>query len=57
MSESKQPLDRRGFLKGAAAGAALAAQAPLVAQQVRGGAPVTAKPEPETAPAARAPKF
>ncbi len=52
MSESKQPLDRRGFLKGAAAGAALAAQAPLVAQQVRGGAPVTAKPEPETAPAA-----
>ena len=55
MSESKKPaVDRRGFLKGAAAGAALAAQAPLVAQQIRGGAPVAAKPEPETS--AEAPK-
>ena len=37
--------DRRGFLKGAAAGAALAAQAPIAAaQQVR----VAAKPAPET---------
>jgi len=54
MSESKKPsVDRRGFLKGAAAGAALAAQVPLAAaQQNRGGAPVAAKPEPETAPAA-----
>ncbi len=40
--------DRRGFLKGAAAGAALAAQAPLVAQQIRNAAPVAAKPAPET---------
>src|SRR5579864_5026928 len=54
MSESKKPsVDRRGFLKGAAAGAALAAQVPLAAaQQNRGGAPVAAKPEPETGPAA-----
>ena len=54
MSELKKPsVDRRGFLKGAAAGAALAAQAPLAAaQQNRGGAPVAAKPEPENAPAA-----
>ena len=54
MSESKQPsVDRRRFLKGAAASAALAAQAPLAAaQQSRGSAPVAAKPEPETTAAA-----
>src|ERR1700680_4433662 len=45
----KTPVDRRGFLKGAAAGAALAAQAPIAAaQQVRGATPVAAKPAPET---------
>jgi len=45
----KTPVDRRGFLKGAAAGAALAAQAPLAAaQQIRGAGNVAAKPEPET---------
>lgn len=43
---ASETTDRRGFLKGAAAGAALAAQAPLAAaQQVRG---VAAKPAPET---------
>src|SRR5271165_2207837 len=53
MSESKKPsVDRRGFLKGAAAGAALAAQVPLAVAQNRGAAPVAAKPELETAPAA-----
>ena len=55
MSESKKPsVDRRGFLKGAAAGAALAAQVPLAVAQNRSAAPVAAKPDPETAPAARA---
>jgi acetolactate synthase-1/2/3 large subunit len=43
---------RRGFLKGAAAGAALAAQVPLAAQQIRNAAPVAAKPAPETTNAA-----
>jgi len=44
MSESKKSsVDRRGFLKGAAAGAALAAQAPLAAQQAAG---VAQKPAP-----------
>ena len=48
----KAPVDRRGFLKGAAASAALAAQVPLAAQ-VRGALPVAAKPAdppPEAAP-------
>jgi thiamine pyrophosphate-dependent acetolactate synthase large subunit-like protein len=44
----KTPVDRRGFLKGAA-GAALAAQTPLVAQ-VRGATTVAAKPEPKPEP-------
>jgi thiamine pyrophosphate-dependent acetolactate synthase large subunit-like protein len=39
----KTPVDRREFLKGAAAGAALAAQAPLAAQ-VRTALPIAAKP-------------
>jgi thiamine pyrophosphate-dependent acetolactate synthase large subunit-like protein len=39
----KTPVDRREFLKGAAAGAALAAQAPLAAQ-VRTALPLAAKP-------------
>jgi acetolactate synthase-1/2/3 large subunit len=43
---------RRGFLKGAAAGAALAAQVPLAGQQIRNAAPVSAKPAPETTNAA-----
>ncbi len=49
MAKSKKSLDRRGFLKGAAAGAAaLAAQAPIAAaQQVR----AAAKPEAETSTA------
>ena len=54
MSSDKTPVDRRGFLKGAAAGAALAAQAPLAAQ-VRTAVPMAAKPaEPahETSPRA-----
>ena len=41
--------NRRVFLKSAAAGAALAAQAPIAAaQQIRSAIPVTAKPAPET---------
>jgi acetolactate synthase-1/2/3 large subunit len=52
-SSDKPPVDRRGFLKGAAAGAALAAQAPLAAQ-VRSAIPVAAKPA-EPAPETSAP--
>jgi len=50
---ASEKTDRRVFLKGAAAGAALAAQAPLAAaQQIRGAAAAAEKPAPETAPAA-----
>jgi acetolactate synthase I/II/III large subunit len=58
MSTSDKPsVDRRSFLKGAAAGAAVAAQVGVAAaQQIRAGAPAAAKPEPEpgNAPAAHA---
>jgi thiamine pyrophosphate-dependent acetolactate synthase large subunit-like protein len=50
-TSKKTPVDRRGFLKGAAAGAAMAAQVPLAAQ-VRSAAPVAAKPEAENTTAA-----
>ena len=49
----KTELDRRGFLKGAAAGTALAGQVPIAAQ-VRSAAPVAAKPEAETTATPRA---
>src|ERR1700676_2889165 len=42
-TSDKSPVDRRGFLKGAAASAAMAAQVPLAAQ-VRTAVPVAAKP-------------
>ena len=55
MASDKNPVDRRGFLKGAAASAALAAQVPLPAQ-VRTAVPVAAKPAepaPETTTSSR----
>jgi acetolactate synthase-1/2/3 large subunit len=42
-TSGNSPVDRRGFLKGAAASAAMAAQVPLAAQ-VRSAVPVAAKP-------------
>jgi benzoylformate decarboxylase/acetolactate synthase-1/2/3 large subunit len=54
-TSDKSPVDRRGFLKGAAASAAMATQVPLAAQ-VRTAAPVAAKPAepaPETAATSR----
>jgi len=51
-ASDKTRVDRRGFMKGAAAGATLAAQVPIrAAQQVRDAVPVAAKPAPEAAPA------
>jgi acetolactate synthase-1/2/3 large subunit len=55
MASDKSPVDRRDFLKGAAASAGLAAQVPLVAQ-VRSAVPVAAKPAepaPETTTSSR----
>jgi acetolactate synthase I/II/III large subunit len=54
-ASDKTPVDRRGFLKGAAASAGLAAQIPLAAQ-VRTAIPVAAKPAeptPETTTSSR----
>jgi len=53
-TSDKSPVDRRGFLKGAAASAAMAAQVPLAAQ-VRSAVPVAkpAEPAPETTASSR----